>query len=107
MGGTADHGGEGEWVWVGNLVEQLEGVGEGEGNRDGGRENDLSERIGVGDEAGGDNLGVDLFEGAEGAAALPDSCTVALVARFSQHEENKNKGVVRVLRVKFMTSLRL
>lgn len=83
MGGAADHGGEGEGVRVGDLVEQLEGVGECGGNRDRGGEDELPEGGRVGEESFGDHFRVDLFEGGEGPAALPDSGAVSLGAGFS------------------------
>lgn len=60
VGESADEGVVEEGVWVGNLVEHVDGEGEEVGEGVGGDE--LGSEEGVGVEVGADELGVDLFE---------------------------------------------
>lgn len=74
-----------EEVWMGNLVEQLEGVRHGERDRDSGAEDELTQGGGVGEEAPDDHEAMDLPESAETPAPWPDLRVLSLPPRLPDH----------------------
>lgn len=71
MGSAAYDGVPHEEVRVGDLVEQLEGVGHGARDGHRRREEQFAEEGGVREEAADDHEGVHLLQGAESAASPP------------------------------------